>query len=284
MSRFLRSFAWAGAAIFAAATTASAQEPINAADSATQPSPGHAIFMEQVRFLRLDLDETRWDQRGDVDDVIFLSTLNVGVKSNLSLSLRFPILFRDREFDADDSSEREEGIGDVTVLAKWRFLQLDTSPLDTLRVSLIGGAQIRTGDSPFTTDGYNPILGLAMTKIGGRHGFNGSLEWTFTTVGNEEPVYAGESTADLFRYDLAYLFRMWPKAYEADTPGAWYAVCELNGLYETNGDNELFLSPGLMYEATTWTAELSFQWPAWQRIEHRAEAEFAVVAGVRFSF
>lgn len=271
-------------ALLAAAGFTFAQAPINATDSATQPSPGHVIFLQQFRFYSLDLDEGRRDRRGEIDDAVLFSTLNIGLRSDWSLSLRLPAVFRDREFDRSNRIDRNEGIGDLTALAKWRIYQNDSAALDTTRISLIGGAQIRTGDSPFTTDGYNPVLGLAYTQIAGRHGFNGALQWTFTTGGSEEPILAGESTADLFRYDLAYLFRLSPKQYTAETHGAFYAVCELNGFYETNGDNELFLSPGLMYEAKSWTAELSVQLPAWHHIEHRAEVEYALIAGVRFSW
>ncbi len=260
------------------------QEPINAADSATQPSPGHVIFKEQFRYYSLDLNQGPRERRGEIRDAVLFSTLNVGITSDTALSFRVPTVFRARSFSLSDPWDREEGVGDVTALAKWRFFQSDTGALDTMRMSLIAGVDIRTGDSPFTNDAYNPVLGLAYTQIAGRHGFNGSLQWTFTTDGNDEPIFAGESTADLLRYDLAYLFRLSPEQYTAETPGALYAVCELNGLYETNGDNELFLSPGIMYEAKTWTAELSVQIPVWQRIDQRAEADYALVAGLRFSW
>jgi len=39
-----------------------------------------------------------------------------------------------------------------------------------------------------------------------------------------------------------------------------------------------------MYEAKTWTLELSVQLAAWQDIDHRAELEYALIAGVRFSW
>lgn len=261
-----------------------AQEPINAADSATQPSPGHVILKEQFRYYRLDVDSGPEDRRGEIDEYVFSTIVNVGLSADVSLSLRMPVRIRDREFDLFGDSEREEGIGDLTALAKWRILRKDSGPLDTMRLSLIGGAEIRTGDSPFTSDAYNPVFGLALTQITGRHGLNAALHWTFTTNGNDEPILPGESTADLLRYDLAYLWRLSPREYSEDTHGAWYLVAELNGLYETNGDNELFVSPGIMYEAKTWTAELSVQIPAWQEIDHRAETQFAVVAGLRFSW
>ncbi len=282
MKRSIGAFALA---LFAhgASVVALGQEPINAADSATQPSPGHIILKEQFRYYSLELDEGPRARRGDIEDVVLMSTINIGLRSDVSLSFRLPTVFRERSFRMSDS-DRREGFGDLTALIKWRVFQADTGALDTARFSLIGGAEIRTGDSPFTNDAYNPVLGVAYTQIAGRHGFNGSLQWTFTTAGNDEPVFVGESVADVGRYDLAYLFRLSPEEYAADTYGALYLVCELNGLYETNGDNELFVSPGIMYEARTWTAELSVQVPVWSRISNRAESEYTVVAGLRFAF
>lgn len=271
-------------AVFALSTNnARAQEATNAADSATQPSPGYVVLKEMFHYYNLDLDNVAPDRHGDVEDASFMTVVNVGVAPDWSLSFRLPVVLRDREYELSGESDREEGVGDFTALAKWRLYKNDSNPLDTKRLALIGGLQIRTGDAPFTSDGYNPIVGLAYTQITGRHGLNGSLEWTFTTNGNDEPIYAGESSADLLRYDAAYLYRLTPAEYTADTYGALYMQFEANGYYETNGDNELFFSPGLMYEAKTWAAELSIQIPTWQEIDHRAEANYVIVAGVRLS-
>lgn len=259
------------------------QEATNAADSATQPSPGNVVFKEMFHFYNLDLDNVTPDRRSDVEDASFMTIVNVGLVPDWSLSFRLPVTLRHREFDLSGETDRVEGIGDFTALAKWRFYKNDSNPLDTKRLALIGGLQVRTGDSPFTSDGYNPVIGLAYTQVTGRHGFNGSLEWTFTTSSNDEPIYAGESSADLFRYDAAYLYRLSPSEYSVDTHGALYLELEANGYYETNGDNELFLSPGFMYEARTWAAELSIQIPTWQEIDHRAEANYTIVAGIRLS-
>lgn len=265
-------------------STADAQEPINATNSATAPAPGHFIFKEQVRYNRLKLDTGPPSRRGDIEDIEFLTTLNAGVTQDVSLSFRLPVILRDRDFEWSGRSDRDEGIGDFTAMAKWRVVQKDTSALDTFRLSLVGGLDVRTGDTPFTGDSYDPLLGVAATGIRGRHGVNAALLWKFTTGGNDEPIYPGESTADLFRYDAAYLYRLHPARYSTDTHGAFYAVIEVNGTYETNGDHELFIAPGLMYEAAKWTAELSVQAPVWERVDHRAEYEFAIVAGLRFSF
>jgi hypothetical protein len=259
------------------------QEPVNAFESATSPSPGRVILKEQFRFERLELETGPRRRRGEISDYTLATTVNIGLLRDTSLSLRFPAVYRDRE-RGDGGTDRDVGVGDGTVLVKQRIWRHDGGALDTQRLSVFGGAAVRTGDGPFTDDAYNPLAGLAYTQIAGRHGFNASLAWLFTTGGADEPITAGSSTADLLRYDGAYLYRLAPEMFEVETPGAWYAVFEVNGLYETNGDNELFLAPGLMYEARTWTAELSLRVPAWQRVGERAETEWAIIAGLRFSF
>jgi hypothetical protein len=284
MRRLLLAIAVGATTLMVMIRESQGQEPVNAADSATQPSPGHVIFKEQFRFYRMEMDNGSRDRQGDIEDFVLFSTLNIGLQPDVALGLRLPVILRSRDFDGPHGTDRDEGIGDLTALVKWRVYRNDTGPLDSARLSLVGGAEIRTGDSPFTTDAYNPVLGLAYTQIVGRHGFNGSLQWTLTTDGNEEPIYAGESTADLLRADLAYLYRLSPKQYTAETHGALYAVLEFNGLYETNSDYEVFVAPGLMYEAKTWTVELSAQIPIAQEIEERAETEYAVITGVRFSW
>lgn len=261
-----------------------AQEPINA-DSATQPSPGHVTIKEQLRFMSLDMDSGAKRDRGEVRDLLLSNSITVGLSSDWSLSLRAPLAARWRTYDNADRTDREQGIGDVTALAKWRFYREDHGPLDTTRIAVLGGLEARTGDGPFTNDAYNPTLGLAATKIMGRHGLNGHLQYTLTTDGAPDPVLPGMSTADVLRYNGAYLYRLAPEQFTSATSGgAWYAMIEANGVYETNGDHELLLAPGIMYEATTWAFELSVQLPAWREIDHRAATEYTIVAGLRLSF
>lgn len=275
---------WFGLPLLVALTApVFAQEPINA-DAAPMPSPGHVTVREQFRFVRLSLDEGPRDRQSDIDDFQMRTTVNVGLVRDVSLSLRNSVIFRDQSFDRTSRDDREQGVGDVTLLAKWRVWRRDSGPVDTARLALLGGADIRSGDAPFTSDAYNPIVGAAYTQISGRHGFNAALSYTFTTDGAADATYAGMSTADVLRYDAAYLYRLAPSAWSADTKGAWYGMVELNGVYETNGDNEILLSPGLMYEAVTWALELSVQLPVWQDIGFRAETDYTFVIGLRYSF
>jgi hypothetical protein len=242
------------------------------------------LVKEQFSYISLRMENGPERRQGPIRDSQLLTTVNVGVVRDLSMSFRIPVVFRSREFDRPSRTDRDEGLDDVAVLAKYRFFKLDSGPLDTIRASVIAGVDIRSGDSPFTSDATNPILGLALTQIAGRHGFNASLQWTFTTAGTDQPIYAGETTADVLRYDVAYLYRLYPEQYDAATPGALYAVAELNGIYETSGDNEVFVAPGIMWEAKHWTFEFGVQVPVWRDLSQRARSDYMIMTGLRFSW
>ena len=267
-----------------AAVTAAAQEPPNAAASGTSPSPGHATIKTAFRWSSFRLDDARFDQQRDGRDAIISTAFSVGLVPDLTLTVSAPVLFRDERFDFGDRDEDDDGVGDATVLLKYRIWRNDSNPLDTQRLSIVVGSDIRTGDDPFTSDGYNPILGLAYTQIAGRHGVNLAALWRFTTGGVAGPtVMPGQTDADLLTLDFAYLYRLYPVEYASDTPGALYGVIELNGVYETNNDSQLFLSPGLMWEAQTYVIEASIQIPVWQDLDNRARSDFVLMTGVRFS-
>ncbi|MBK8916227.1 MAG: hypothetical protein IPM64_16800 [Phycisphaerales bacterium] len=258
-----------------------AQEPPNAYESATQPGPGTFIFKPQLRYFYLD--DAPSSPRSETHQLNFSNTLNFGIAPDWSASIRFPL---EQRWQSDRASSDEEsfGIGDLTTLLKWRVWRNDTSPLDTQRLAVFGGLEWPLGQSEFSSYSFDPIVGTAYTQVSGRHGINLSGAWKFTTDGDENPLLAGDGQADLLRYDAAYLFRLDPERYTAETKGAWYAVLELNGLYETNGDHEVFLSPGIMFEAQSWVLEFSVQLPAVQRLDHRPETDFAVIFGLRFLF
>lgn len=281
-TRAPRSLALPLALLIAAFSTSSAaaQEPPNAFDSATLPGPGTFIYKPQWRYARFADDPTPLGR--EVHQLTFAQALNVGLAPDWALSLRVPLLQR---WETNPrGAEQSFGVGDITTLVKWRIWRHDPKPLDTHRLAIVAGLEWPSGQSEFSSFSIDPIIGLAYTQITGRHGLNAAAAWKFTTDGREYPLLAGEGQADYLRYDAAYLFRIAPTTYTAETLGAWYAVLELNGRYETNGDHEIFLAPGIMYEATTWVFELSVQLPVVRELDHRPETDITVMAGLRFLF
>jgi hypothetical protein len=110
------------------------------------------------------------------------------------------------------------------------------------------------------------------------------LQYKFNTGGDEFNTRAGDGPDDALRYESSYLFRLAPAEYESTTTGAWYLMAEMLGLYETNGDNEILLGPGILYEARSYALEATISLPVVRDVDHRPETEFMVTVGFRILF
>jgi hypothetical protein len=263
---------------------AAAQTPINAL-GAMQPSTGTGIVHLMPMYRREGSDPVTG--QSSADDWVTLMQVGYGVSKNMGLQFDVPMVYRDVRIGGPvpagaPSPSEGFGVADSTALLKWRIIQSDPAPAETTRFSLLGGLQI-PGDSGYTwdssTDAWDPIIGAVFSTVRGRHGFNADAAWEFYTGGDRD---LGRS--DSLHFDASYLFRLSPAQYAADTVGALYSVLELNGHYDTNGDIEVFLSPGLMYEARKFTLDATVMIPVYQNVDFRAETEFLVGVGVRISF
>lgn len=273
-----------GLALFALpsvfAAPAAAQETFFT-PAATQPSVGHFAVRERVVWTSLGDDPTGRER--EADELSALTTVNYGLTREWSLSLDVPVVWRD-EREGDHHDDDLFGLGDISLTAKYRFFQRDSAAVDTMRAAVIGGVQAPTGTGDLSSHSWDPILGGVFMMISGRHGLTQSLVYQLNTGTIEDPWRAGGGKADLLRYDTAYAFRFEPETYSAQTKAAWYAVLELNGTYETNGDNEVMLSPGVLIEARTWALEATVQVPVFAEVDHRPEVEVAVGIDLRFVF
>lgn len=255
------------------ASVARAQESI-AVPAPTQPGDGRFTIGERFRYLRFDDD-----RRGAIDQYEAITTLQYGLPANLALSFELPVTIRDLD------RRTVEGVSDMTALLKWRAWQNDFGPVDTMRLGLSAGARFGSGNNAVSDSDVDPYLGAAFMLITGRHGINLAIDYTLTTgAGHAHPVMPGDARADYIHAGAAYLFRIAPEAYTPESNASWYAVLELSANYETNADRELFVAPGLLYEARRWAAELSVLLPVASHVDERPETRVGVIAGLRFLF
>lgn len=286
--------------LFAAALTlmalpslALAQEATNT-PAATSPSVGSFYFREKVQYLRLERDSGA--DLGDAhhgghsgagydsaDKIVATSSLAYGLSRTLSLSLDVPLTFEDAEL-TDGRSHDDFGVSDFTLLAKWRPLQWDLGPVDSVRVAFFAGAELPSGDGDLSSHSIDPIVGVVGTAILGRHGLNAALSYKQNNGQDPAPTRAGDGPADAVHFNTAYLYRLAPAAFSADTTAATYLTFETNSIYETNGDVEVHIGPGILYEARTFALEAAVSLPAYQDIDHRLEIKLTLTLGVRFLF
>lgn len=260
---------------------AAAQTPI-VAPGAMQPSTGTGVVHFMPMYRRAGEDPLTGQQIAD--EYALLTQVAYGLAKNVSIQFDVPMVYSDIKMGAaaGGGSDDEFGLADSTALLKWRIYQNDSGPAETMRFSLIGGMQIPgnvDGWNWDASDGWDPIIGAVFSTVRGRHGFNADVLWEFYT-GDEDDIGKGDS----LRADASYLFRISPAQYSSETTGALYAVAELNTFYDTNGDTALFFSPGIMYEARSFTIDATVMIPIYQEVDYRAEIDIAVGIGVRISF
>ncbi len=255
--------------------SAHAQAPINS-NVALQPGTDRLIIRQRFRYTEADLSAPIGDL--DIRLTSSITTFVYGLSSELTLILTTPfVLSRRTENNTSGADDTDSGFADLRLLSKLRLYRDDFGPTNTRRFDLIGGLELPTGNSEFTSESVDPILGGVFSHIEDRHSFHADALWQVNTGG-------GDRSDDLLRYDFAYVYRLSPETYASDRPTALFGSAELNGFYETNGDHELFVSPGVQYVTIRWTHEATVQIPQWQDLNHRAERDFIVGIGFRVQF
>lgn len=270
-----------GAAMLFPAGLAFAQESTNT-PAATQPGVGKWYLRQRLQYVNLGDDPS--PERRDIDKVVATTALSYGITRELSATLTLPVTlaFEDPAGPAD--TDTQFGAGDASLSFKWRPFQWDLNPVDSVRLAFFGGVETPTGTGDLGSHSWDPFAGAVFTTILGRHGFNQALSYKFNTGGDEFNTTAGDGPSDALRYDTSYLFRLDPAEYSAETTAATYFTLELNGLYETNGDNEVLLGPGILYEARTFAVEATIGFPIVQDVDHRPSTDLMVALGFRILF
>jgi hypothetical protein len=255
-----------------------AQSPINAPGE-MQPSTETGIFHEMFMYAETGSDPFR-NETG-AQEYIALTQIAYGIRYDLSVQLDIPLGVRETNY-IGGGSDTDFGLGDSELLFKYRLWKDDPSPTETLRLGILAGLQMpgtmRVMEMDNSADAWDPVFGAVYSAVLGRHGFNVSALYEFYTGGR------GPEVSDSFKYDASYLYRLAPDQYTMETKGAWYGLVELNANYDLNGDHEIFISPGIMYESRTYTLDATVMIPAYQDVNWRGEMEFMVGIGARLSF
>lgn len=263
----------------AMATRTRAQEATNT-PAATQPAEGRFYLRQRFRYYQMGDDPSPANR--DIEKIVSTTSLTYGLRRDLSLTLDLPV----ERIDVDSAagSDTDVGVNDVMLTLKHRPWQWDLNPVDSVRIAYFLGVEAPSDDGDFSSESWDPFVGAVLTAIVGRHGFNQAVSYKFNTGGHAFSTRPGDGPDDALRYDTAYLFRLLPDEYAADTTAALYVTAELNGLYETNGDHEALLGPGLLYEARTFALEATIGLPVVQDVRRRPEVDLTLTVGFRILF
>jgi hypothetical protein len=273
----------AGLAVMTSATALAQEAPLTPA--ATQPSPESFVLRTSIRYWQFDGGEPSVARDGFLLEERL--RLAFGVTKEFSIEANLPIY--QSSFDRTPTTPANAdldavGLGDLELLAKLRVWKGDLGPVDTTRLAIFAGTELPTSTVGFGSRSFDPVIGLTSTTILGRHGIGASAAWRFTTADADTPLLPGDSIDDALTGSLAYLYRIAPEEFGAEHVGAWYAVAELLGTYETNGDRELGIAPGILYEGPRWAFEAGVILPVYREVDYRPTASFGAYLGLRFLF
>lgn len=270
--------ALAAAMCVTAATAAHAQEAMYT-QAATMPSTGNSVIRQQFHLYESGFNP----ETGSQSTRTFQSETGLQLGLDVGWSLMIKALAEYGRVDTGTDIDTDTDFTTFDVMAKYRFYMNNPGGVDTERAALLFGVRLDVEDST----NADPHIGVVYTRVMGLHGFNAELHYTHTTGGYQDTLdntLGGEGAADAFNYNFAYVYRVFPAVFTADSTGAWYATAEINGIYETNGDNEVRFSPGLMYEGRRWGFEIMAQLPLANDLDHRPEVDWGIGVGVRLLF
>ncbi len=196
-------------------------------------------------------------------DSIFHTILGIGygITNDLTLSITVPYaqVNNIREVHSDEPDEIHQhgdakGIGDMTVIAQYRFLKKE----DALDAAVFGGLRIPTGktnekdihgetfEAEFLpgSGAWSPLFGVAATKSYGRVSLDANVQYMIKNGGIQ-----ATNLGDVFNYNASVSYRAasgdlaWDLILEAN--GEWKEKQKIRGTWDGNsGGNMLFISPG----------------------------------------
>lgn len=253
------------------------------AEAATQPPSDTLRYRPMAHYVRYGGSPSGEFKRAE--EFTVEHEFAIALKPDVSFTLTIPTTHRRTSGrHRGDANDNDSGIGDMHALAKIRWYKADTGPIDTVRSSIFFGAELPSGHRELSSKSVDPIVGIATTWIRKRWGGTFTVHYKMNTNQHDEGFEPGDSKADAFSIDNAVMYRLAPEKYTMESKGAWYLIGEVNGIFETNADHEVMLSPGLMYEGWTWAFEASIQLPMLQQVDHRPERRFVLGLGLRFLF
>lgn len=272
----------AGIATLALVPLAQAQEAMYT-QAATMPSPNTGVIRLQYHMWVFGSNPEANTER--TEKVEAMQSIAYGLARDWALFVDVPMSASRSERADTGDWESDKELEGLDALIKWRFHQHDGGGVNTERAALLLGAGLDNAqDDDLEGLAVNPKIGGVFTIVRGRHGFNQDLIFQLNTGGDAAHNFGGEGPSDAIFFNSAYVYRIIPSRFTSETQGAWYTTIEVNGLYETNGDVELRLSPGLMYEGRRFAFEIMGQLPLWNEVDHRAELDFGFGLGFRFTF
>lgn len=276
-----------------------AQQAVNSATGVTLFPVGSVVRTHTI-VRRLSAP----DGSRDVRAVLMPVSLNYGLLRDLTLALNVPWIRKELvpQSPAGGPTTTASGIGDIRLLAKYRFFRADGFQ-KTLQLAALGGIKLPTGatDVRLPDGGFLPMpLQVGSGSADPLLGLSGTGIWDWRVAHLSffyRPARRGGRDyrlGDLFDYNAVTNFRVWTRPY----PGPeLYLGAEINGevrgrddtagvSVENSGSHRLFFSPtAVFFLFRNLTLESSLQFPVFQALNGtQLEDGPRFVFGLRFQY
>lgn len=306
--------------------------PVTTISATTLPEGRWSIGLrtEYVKFDAFsDVELENFAQQGEEIHSIdyLLSTflgVNYGFSDDLTLGLKIPFVRRNdiREGHLEDSTPEvhkhgnSKGIGDLTLLGQYRFLNKERSNFE---VALLSGLKFPTGTTHaednagrrFETEhqpgsgSRDPLIGIAVSKRLGYVSLDTNLLYTFVTEGGQNT-----DLGDLLNYNVGISYRLGGKVnpqhsqesathhdHALHTHFAWDLIFEINGELrqkqkvggnkdKNSGGSLVYLSPGVRLSVgDRWSSSISVGLPVIQELngkQHETDLRGIFAVGMGF--
>ena len=256
------------------------------------------------------------DEESDVHSISTLTqySLNIatGITDNFSLAAQIPYVkrsnIREAHHDADDTEIEElgdsEGIGDVRLFGKYRFMKNQVTQMST---AILFGIKIPTGqtneESPEEkleaelqpgSGSWDPFVGLAYSKRWNTWSFDSNVTYQLVNEGTQNT-----DLGDFVGLNAAFSHRIITEhqhSHHDHIDFNWDLILELNNEWREKEDNDgetnqdsggllIFLSPGVRISANGFSAALSIGIPIIEDLNGlQSDPKYRVIANASLSF
>ena len=273
------------AAFYCYSETLSYALPINT-DVAIQPAQGELIYRSQVRYVHAS--EESGDPDGELNRLLLPQTFVYGFVPKFSALAKVPLRYDKLDDRAPETNDF--GAADIQVLGRYQVWK-HQAYLEANALTLLGGLEFPSYDSPFSSRSFDPIAGFVFSRIKDRLGVYTDLTYQFNTENSDDFERGNE-----LKWDAAIEYRFFPVEWTGESDFSFSLLLELNGSYKQRSESEgsrvgnsggisLLISPGAQLQFKRVILEVSVQLPLIQNLNgDQLETDVVVATGVRFFF
>jgi len=255
-------------------------------DAGLTPAEDRWIVRSQIRYMERSNDPMPMDRHMEM--IVWNNVLAYGLKRNITLMVRQPVMFQDMSMGGTSTST--SGLGDFMVMAKYGVYRRNTADY-TLGLATTLGMRLPTGKDAFTSDTLDLKPGVYMSWR------NRTWSWDLSAAyfwnGFADETRAGVDPGDELEIDFA-LARQFSLGQGAETTLAslvelsYRSVGEdkLSGIAAPNtGESVWLISPGVKLTMSSFIIEALVQFPVSQNQKGmQPERDTGFILGIRYMF